>query len=118
MAKIITSVISKEEFVAEIEKLHQIFTNIDSLYETLRDNIGDCDKLMDVMFSGFDEAVRQLELRLGSDEDICTGWGDVSWFIYEDEWGANGFDICIDGKEYQINNASDLWRVIKKTQED
>ena len=110
MVKVVNSVITREEFIEDMKRLKELYTDIDNLYDKLHDCVGDCDKGFESTFSVFTEAVRQLSERVNDNDP--KDWSTISWYIYDNDWGFNEYTIEINGKEFVVNDIETLWEAI------
>ena len=108
--KIVTSVITKDEFVEAMTSLKKKHDKCDKVFDALYEDIGECDKLCDVIYGAFDDAIEQLSQRMN--DDTTNRWGTIEWFIYDNNWGQSGLTIGIDGKDYEVNDYGQLWDIM------
>ena len=110
MQKVVTSVITKDEFIDTMKKLNKKYKEIDKMFDMLYTIVGDCENAYELTFGLFDDIVNQLQERLGDDGADGMGW--ISWFIYDDLWGANNYEVSYDGNTYEVGDYETLWKVI------
>jgi len=110
MQKIVTSVITKDEFIDTMKKLEKKYKETEKLFDTLYTTVGDCEKAYELTFSLLDDVVQQLQERLGDGGADGMGW--ISWFIYDDLWGDNNYEVSYDGNTYEVGDYETLWKVI------
>jgi hypothetical protein len=110
MQKIVTSVITKDEFINTMKKLEKKYKETEKMFDMLYTCVCDCDKAYELTFSLFDDVVEQLQERLGDGGADGMGW--ISWFVWDDLWGTNNMEVSYDGCTYEVGDYETLWKVI------
>ena len=84
--------------------------------KTIKKNSQTLDQYQDLFSDSFLESLYRVE------EVAVTAlmevYGDqhewISWFIYENEYGADKRTVEIDGEEITVSHTSDIWEVMAK----
>ena len=74
---------------------------------------GDLDKLYENRY--FDIAVKAIEMAMECKYD-SSGYTWISWWIYENDFGKNGFSVSDQDGEKVIKTNEEFWNWINKDQ--
>ena len=100
----------RNNFLSDMDKLKSFSDNIDHHIDSFKPIFSDVfdSPLFDSFYRLFEFTAEQIALKYQIEPNA------LSWFIYEDEWGANGYSCSKEGVEdYAIFNASDFWNFEK-----
>lgn len=95
-----------KEFKKDVSDIVNFSKKISSLYDNFNKLFGNFDgKVSDLISDLLEKNIELVEEKYDCKEDI-------GWFIFDNDYGKNGYEISIDGIGFEINTIEDLWNVI------
>lgn len=107
-----TTSITKEQFINTINDMQTIYEKYDKIVDTLY-SIGI--DIINLDMNPIHETIKLLEDIMGCPRDYKYYISDISYFVYELDFGRNYKDGCIkdkDGNNIKLETPEDLWNVL------
>jgi sulfur transfer complex TusBCD TusB component (DsrH family) len=101
--------ISKEQFVSMMVQLKKQWDK-DSRFAKLLGDYFDGHIVPTLSNDAFDVAVNAIGAHFEDIEKCGMSW--VSWFVYENDFGAKGLDVKVNKKRFKIRNAEEMYDLI------
>jgi aspartate/tyrosine/aromatic aminotransferase len=101
-----------EQFLSSVNNLKAFNKELDKLNDVLQvlspSGTGTCE----IGHKFIDDYISLIELALGDNSN------SISWFVFDNEFGKKKLSCYLDGKEYKIRNEKDMYKFLKKLNEN
>lgn len=106
--------LSKEKFCELMNEFEVKFRKNEEWLDKLYDCLGGFEEIYNHDYMAIAIKAIEYAMECKPDSDDTT---NISWWIFEDDFGKKGFDCGYKGKKYYPNSAEELYDMIIETNE-